>query len=302
MGSASAVSVFDGDYSYGIGYGGFANPNANGWQLYKNSSETYYDSVVGGHHFLVSNSEKVTISGNGLVGIGTTAPGAKLHVMGDVLTPTGSYLSPYGGIGRYENLLTYTEAFDNAAWVKSASTTTPATNLTAPDGDADAESITFADLTSTADTIKQDANVTAASTQFTGSVWLKVASGTLNVRLGVIDEAGTPAGTYATAALTTTWQRFSVSHTFAAGATGTANFLLDDNANTVSQTLHAWGAQLESAVGTPGVYVRTTTTPVTAGIGAVSNGAPTGSGDALVANPLSHPEGEVDEGLGLVFC
>src|SRR3989338_2629058 len=90
-------------------------------------------------------------------------------------------------------------------------------------GHADAKWITFADPTSTADTIKQDANVAAASTQFTGSVWLKVASGTLNVRLGVIDEAATPAGTHATAALTTTWQRFSVSHTFAAGATGTAN-------------------------------------------------------------------------------
>ncbi|TPW04612.1 MAG: hypothetical protein FD129_2878, partial [bacterium] len=88
------------------------------------------------------------IEGN--VGIGTTSPGATLDVRGDVLTPTGSYLSPYGGIGRYENLLTYAEAFDNAAWVKSASTTTPATNITAPNGTATAESITFADTTSTA--------------------------------------------------------------------------------------------------------------------------------------------------------
>ncbi|TPW01112.1 MAG: tail collar domain protein, partial [bacterium] len=142
----------------------------NTYKVY--SSNAFFDVESGKDMLFRENNVTSVIlkTGGGNVGIGTTSPAAKLDVRGDLLTPTGSYLSPYGGIGRYENLLLRSEEFDHATWVKSASTTVPATNITAPNGAATAESITFADTTSTADTIKQDSNVTAASTQFTGSV------------------------------------------------------------------------------------------------------------------------------------
>jgi len=177
-------------------------------------------------------------------------------------------ISPPGGFGRYQNLLVRSEELDHASWVKSASTTVPATNLTAPDGSTTAESITFGGAG--LDTIQQASTTAAGSTQFTGSVWLKVASGTLTVRIGVIDQAGSPAGTYANADLDTTWQRFQVTHTFA-GGTGNAVLILDDNTNASSQTIHAWGAQLESGTGTAGVYTKTSAGTVTASRGLVSN-------------------------------
>src|SRR3989338_4141579 len=52
-------------------------------------------------------------------------------------------ISPFAGLGRYQNLLLRSEELDNASWVKSASTTISATDVTAPDGDADAEAVTF---------------------------------------------------------------------------------------------------------------------------------------------------------------
>ncbi|MBU4257706.1 carbohydrate binding domain-containing protein, partial [Patescibacteria group bacterium] len=53
---------------------------------------------------LVAGTNQLVLSG-GNVGIGTTAPLAKLDVRGDMVTPTGMLQTPYGGLGRYENLL-----------------------------------------------------------------------------------------------------------------------------------------------------------------------------------------------------
>ncbi|HBH97827.1 MAG TPA: hypothetical protein DDX89_08640, partial [Candidatus Omnitrophica bacterium] len=52
--------------------------------------------------------------------------------------------------------------------------------------------------------------------------------------------------------------------------TGSLRFLIQQGTNAVI----AWGAQLESAVGTPGVYVRTTTDTQTASRGVISDGSP----------------------------
>ncbi|GEM_PF-3186186 len=221
--------------------------------------------ALGANGRLVASALRLPVAGGGgLAPVldmaqGTTAAPA-LRVSGGVQA-LGNLDTPFGGIGRFQNVLLYSEAFNDATWAKSASTTSTTDTIVAPDGTTTAEAVTFADTSATKDTIEQDSNVSAGSVQFTGSVWLKVASGTLNARLGVIDEAGTPVGTYATAALTTTWQRFQVAHTFSSG-TGTVHLIVDENGNTSSQTIHAWGAQLESEVGTAGVYAKTGATAI----------------------------------------
>ncbi|MDD5164827.1 MAG: tail fiber domain-containing protein [Patescibacteria group bacterium] len=87
--SVIPLRVDDYYYTYSIGAGTFSSPNTNGWQLYKASSETYYDSVVGGHHFLTSGSEKVTFTSDGKLGIGTATPATYLDIKGTQVA--GSY-------------------------------------------------------------------------------------------------------------------------------------------------------------------------------------------------------------------
>lgn len=189
--------------------------------------------------------------------------------------------TPFGGIGRYQNLLIRSEELDgggvgSGTWNRSASTSVSATNIVAPDEAASAEAITFSG--SGNDTIKQISAAAAGSNKFAGSIWLKAASGTPTVRIGLLDQAGTPASTYANAVLDTTWQRFQVSKTFST-ATGNVVFIIDDNSQDNSGTnlvIHAWGAQLEDVTSEPdtdaGVYTKTATSAVsTASRGVVSN-------------------------------
>jgi|GEM_PF-5264234 len=191
--------------------------------------------------------------------VGTAAAIAGTKISPDFgtqnISTTGYLLTPFGGVGRYENLILRSEELDNASWTKSANTTISATNASAPDGTTNADTISFAAAAGT-DTIKQASSTAAASTQFTGSAWLKAGSA-VTVRLGVIDQAGSPAGTYTNCSVTTSWQRFTVTHTFASGATGNAVLILDDNATGSTVAVDTWGAQLEKS-SAANVYTRTT--------------------------------------------
>ena len=211
---------------------------------------------------------------NGNVGVGATTPAAKLDVRGDVLTPTGSYLSPYGGIGRYENMVQRSEELDNAYWTK--------TTLTAADGETSPNGTTSGDLL----TNNGAANGTAAKTgiaasaskAYTFSVWLK--AGTSTTADLIMTGNGTSAGSSTTnCTLSTTWQRFSVTYTTVSDATTVDVTLKNTGANT--QTIRAWGEQLEQS-STPGVYVRTTNAAVAASRGAVTDGVPTGTSAGTV--------------------
>ncbi|MFH1853746.1 MAG: hypothetical protein ABH815_00340, partial [Candidatus Omnitrophota bacterium] len=180
--------------------------------------------------------------------------------------------TPYGGIGRYQNLLKYSEAFDNAA----SSTTWAETNLTVTAGSAngpDGTTNTAETLMSTlADGFTEQSYDTASALTgrtFTFSVWLKTSSGTATSRLKILSTTPTTPGN-ATAAVTTTWERFSVTGTFATDASTVvkAQIIPVDSG---TGAVIAWGAQLEEA-DSARVYVKTGATAVTTeNYGIVSN-------------------------------
>lgn len=136
-----------------------------------------------------------------------------------------------------QNLLTYSNTFDNAIWVKSLATVT-ADSVVAPDGTLTADGIAFS---STSGYLFQEYAITTVGTVLTFSAWLRAASAT-TVNFLIQQNGGT--STSITASLTTEWQRFSVSFTtnVFAGAPTFVRAQLTPNANT--PTLYAWGAQL----------------------------------------------------------
>jgi len=200
-------------------------------------------------------------------------------VIGDVLAHTGSYLSPYGGIGRYQNVALYSQDFTQSGTWAQTSVTSVANNVTAPDGVANGA----ATITTSAANGKVAQTVSSgisASTAYVLSVWMK--SGTSTAAQLELTGNGT-AETNDTSAvtLTSSWQRFSVSHTTVANTTSLTATI--KNTTSGSTTVLAWGGQLEAASG-PGVYVKTTTTAVAASQGAVTDGTPTGTTSGTVTS------------------
>jgi hypothetical protein len=129
------------------------------------------------------------------------------------------------------NLLTFTQEFDNAAWVKINSTVT-ANSVTAPDGTMTADTLTAVSANGTA-----LQTYTAINAPYMYSVWLRRLTGTGDVQITV---DGT---TYATVAVTTTWTRFNTVLLGLAGAAGsrTAGVRIVTSGDAV----YVWGAQLE---------------------------------------------------------
>ena len=134
------------------------------------------------------------------------------------------------------NLLTFTEQFDNAVWLKFRGSIT-ATNVTDPLGGSTADTFTGSDT---------DANLrqvlTSVTSPYVFSVWLRVPSGTLNTNIYLTTASGVVATTNVN--LTTDWQRFQVTGSFTTGGEVRAQV---GGANTINsgQSVNLWGAQLE---------------------------------------------------------
>ena len=251
--------------------------------------------------FRLSGAEKAYVYNDGgayfagNVGIGTTTPQAALDVRGDLLTPTGSYLSPYGGVGRYQNLCLQSED-QSTTWADATGTAvTVQANLAAanpaPNGTTTADRLTQGSSTAGAGR-KQDLTSLGAlaNRTFTFSLWVKAATAhTARLQLKTVTNTQ-PAQNIS---VTTTWQRFGDTYTIPGGdanTTLTAIVDLDDGATYTANGIDVWGAQVEENA-TPGVYIRTTTATVAASQGAVTDGVPTGSGSGTVTS--------VATGLGL---
>ncbi|MBI3274248.1 MAG: carbohydrate binding domain-containing protein, partial [Candidatus Colwellbacteria bacterium] len=208
---------------------------------------------------------KFMIKGNGNLGIGTTSPQAKFDVRGDMVTPTGMLQTPYGGLGRYENLLTYSEQLDNAIWIKTGLSIT-ANSVASPNGATTADSIV--DDVTPGGTVDSNTIAITAGSPYTFSVWLK-GTGSQAISIKLTDNAATPTSTTQNITLDTTWQRYSVTHTPATGST-TIKATINHTA-TASDTFYAWASQLEQS-STQGVYASTTSGTVTASRGIASTG------------------------------
>lgn len=144
-----------------------------------------------------------------------------------------------------ENLLVQSQTFDNASWVKTDSSVA-ADNDTAPDG------------TTTADTMTANAangtllqTFTATNVAYTFSVWLKRKTGTGDVQIAA------DSGTWTTKTITSSWARYDVTQTPAAGSKTAGVRLV-----TSGDEVYVWGAQLEQRSFST-AYVATTTTIAT---------------------------------------
>src|SRR5579884_1167196 len=80
--------------AYGIGMGPTAS---EGYLAYRSGTG---NSTLFGHKFFVNNSEVMRIRGDGNVGIGTSTPSTKLHVVGDV-TVTGNIAAKYQDVAEW---------------------------------------------------------------------------------------------------------------------------------------------------------------------------------------------------------
>lgn len=127
------------------------------------------------------------------------------------------------------NLLTFTQEFDNAGWVKT-NATIAANSILAPDDTNTADTITAGAANAT---VLQSFSASAIS--YTFSVWLRRLTGTGNVEITV---DGT---TYTAVAVTNAWTRFQATLTPSAG-TRTAGIRVVTSGDAV----YAWGAQLQT--------------------------------------------------------
>jgi predicted secreted protein len=119
------------------------------------------------------------------------------------LSCEGLVVDPYN-----KNMIPVSENFRDSRWVKTGLTISP-TLYAAPDGFIKANRTVSA---TTADTIEYDLqdSLFTVGLSYTYSVWIKAVTGTVNMVIKIIDDGD---DTTNAITATTTWQRFSVTHT-----------------------------------------------------------------------------------------
>ncbi len=184
--------------------------------------------------------------------------------------------------GTGQNLLTFSQTFQNAAWIKQTNVTATDNAVTAPDGTTTAASIAWGSASNATGIYNQVLGSWTGITT-TKSIYIRadVAGGTVN-----LNDPGFSV-TPTTLTLTTSWQRVTLS---ASGQTIYAGVWVQKTASSPS-TIYLWGGQLEIG-STANTYIPTTTTAVygtptlsfsgVSEIGLLSNGAlylqPAGTG------------------------
>jgi hypothetical protein len=148
-----------------------------------------------------------------------------------------------------ENLLINSQSFGAGGWSLADGATLGST-VTAPDGTSTARELSL--LSVDTSRLSQTVQVTNGL-DYTFSVFMRVASGSVSVKIGSI-----VGGVFESKTVTTTWTRFSITST--ANTTG-ARFpqITRDGTDT---TIEIWGAQLEQR-SAPTAYIATTTQPIT---------------------------------------
>ena len=164
-----------------------------------------------------------------------------------------------------QNLVQYSQEFDNAYWTKAASGSTApvvtANATTAPDGTATADQVSFPSVTTVGTFSLVTRLTTSLSGTYTFSVYLKGAVGGETVYLMLAPSVST---TSTACVLTTNWQRFDIVGTTTTQLFANVGVDLRDASQSAqsAQTIFMWGAQLEQR-STVTAYTPTTTQPIT---------------------------------------
>jgi hypothetical protein len=237
-------------------------------------------------NFTNLNADKVEKTAADITGgtIDNTSIGATTPSTVNATTITGQ-TGQLNGTG--QNLITYSEQLDNAAWIEGSLTSVTPNTVISPDGTLNGDTVEATGTNTTQNFLYNSYNTSIVSgSVFTFSVWLK-ADVPQTIQLRVANASNTD-GLDLSVALTTTWQRFTLTRTFSTTSTAIRVYVFRSTEPTV---FYAWGAQLELA-SSAGTYIPTTTTAVygtptlsfsgVSSIGLLSNGAlylqPAGTG------------------------
>ncbi len=161
--------------------------------------------------------------------------------------------------GPFENMAKYAEDFAAATWDKNGGSCSATANSTAaPDGNLTADTITAVTATPV---IQQQVAGLVSGGQYTFYVWAKVASGTKQVSIAIVDNAyaGYLAGP-TSITLTTAWQRFKITGTLAGGQTGlwiVVRQFAGNSDNWTSGAIYLWGSCLQQGNDPKSGYART---------------------------------------------
>lgn len=149
-----------------------------------------------------------------------------------------------------QNLLTYSEQIDNAAWTKDGGVTVTADNDYAPDGTLSADLVSITGVVS----VRQTLSSAIGGASYTGSIWLRSKNGPMVVSPYIFDGF-----TYqgSNVQLTSKWRRFRITAGINVAATSIAFVIYNDAQVGGSPSFLMWGAQLEQALDTS-QYVKTT--------------------------------------------
>ena len=188
------------------------------------------------------------------------------------------------------NLLTNSEQFDNAVWVKTSAAVT-ANAIAAPDGTVTADLLT---CSATATNLTQTYNVTIdPNDKYTAAIWLKGAASDIgkDVWVGLRRAgAGTLEQIQVKHTLTDSWVRVNVSLTFAYSQTGViVDIRTNVSGGTPASAFYLWGAQLN--IGSLQPYYATSVKNLLGYSQDFSDAAWTKSNSSIDATPVVGPFG-----------
>ena len=176
--------------------------------------------------------------------------------------------------GPYENMAKYSEDFSATTWDKNGGSCSVSTNAaTAPDGNATADQITASTATPV---LQQNVAGLADSGTYTFYVWARVAAGTRNVSIAIVNNGyGAYLAGPTQITLTTSWQRFKITGSLAGGQTALWIVVrqFDGNGDDwTSGTILLWGACLQQGTDPKKAYARTWASQTVLGAAGVACG------------------------------
>jgi len=152
------------------------------------------------------------------------------------------------------NLVTYSEDFANAAWLKTDATIS-GTLTSSPDGQTNGRTVTFA---GTNDLLRFIGPSCSVGESYTASIWAKAGTSS-SVKFSVLFSGSGLGSVEETITLTSEWQRFTISGTVPSGTPDTARMRFT---SLEAGSIQVFGAQLEEN-STASSYIPTSGATVT---------------------------------------